>query len=137
MSTSFTVAGRNNGFTKPDIRAATLASVRAYRESMAEFAKMGTMDLWYARLTSRISWPRSETFARRVELLLRGLEDGRAGPAEDDVRALLEEPPRGGPADAAATAGDEDDLACELVGHGLALLMGEVALRARAVDADA
>ena len=27
----------------------TLASVRAYRESMAEFAQMGTMDIWYAR----------------------------------------------------------------------------------------
>ena len=53
LSASFTIAGRNNGFTKPDIHAATLASVRAYRESMAEFAKMDTMDLWYARLTEQ------------------------------------------------------------------------------------
>ena len=28
-----------------------LASVRAYREAMAEFAEMGTMDLWYAHLS--------------------------------------------------------------------------------------
>src|SRR6266496_1071132 len=33
-----------------DTRAATLASVTAYREAMAGFAQMGTMDLWYAHL---------------------------------------------------------------------------------------
>ena len=31
-------------------RAATLASVTAYRETMAKFAEMRTMDIWYARL---------------------------------------------------------------------------------------
>ena len=51
MSASFTIAGRNNGFTKADTRALTLASARAYRESMAKFAKMGTMDVWYAHLS--------------------------------------------------------------------------------------
>ena len=50
MCTSFTVAGRNNGFTKTDTRAATLASVSSYREAMASFAQMPTMDIWYARL---------------------------------------------------------------------------------------
>jgi uncharacterized protein (DUF2252 family) len=50
MAASFTVAGRNNGFAKADIQAATLASVRAYREAMAGFAPMGTMDIWYAHL---------------------------------------------------------------------------------------
>src|SRR6266496_4362210 len=35
---------------KADTRAATLASVTAYREAMAGFAQMGTMDLWYAHL---------------------------------------------------------------------------------------
>jgi uncharacterized protein (DUF2252 family) len=50
MAASFTIAGRNNGFSKADTRAATLASVTAYREAMAEFAQMRTMDIWYARL---------------------------------------------------------------------------------------
>ena len=50
MAASFTIAGRNNGFAKADTRAATLASVRAYREAMAGFAQMGTMDIWYAHL---------------------------------------------------------------------------------------
>ena len=40
MAASFTIAGRNNGFAAADARAATLASVRAYREAMASFAQM-------------------------------------------------------------------------------------------------
>jgi uncharacterized protein (DUF2252 family) len=50
MSASFTIAARNNAFSKADARAATLESVRAYREAMASFARMGTMDIWYAHL---------------------------------------------------------------------------------------
>jgi uncharacterized protein (DUF2252 family) len=50
MAASFTIAGYNNGFAKADIRAATLASVRTYREAMANFAQMGMMDIWYAHL---------------------------------------------------------------------------------------
>jgi len=50
MAASFTVAGRNNGFSKADTRASTVASVAAYREAMATFAAMRTMDVWYARL---------------------------------------------------------------------------------------
>jgi hypothetical protein len=50
MAASFEIAGRNNGFAKADTRAATLTSVRAYREAMAGFAQLGTMDIWYAHL---------------------------------------------------------------------------------------
>jgi uncharacterized protein (DUF2252 family) len=50
MAASFTIAGRNNGFSEADSRAATLASVTAYREAMASFAQMPTMDVWYAHL---------------------------------------------------------------------------------------
>jgi uncharacterized protein (DUF2252 family) len=50
LAASFTIAARNNGFGKADTKAATLASVAAYREAMAGFAAMGTMDIWYAHL---------------------------------------------------------------------------------------
>ena len=50
LAASFTIAGRNNGFGKADTRAATQASVAAYREAMAGFAAMGTLDIWYAHL---------------------------------------------------------------------------------------
>jgi uncharacterized protein (DUF2252 family) len=51
MAASFTIAARNNGFSKADTRASTLASAAAYRQAMAEFAQMRTMDIWYAHLT--------------------------------------------------------------------------------------
>ena len=51
MAASFTIAARNNGFTKADARAATLASVKAYRETMADSAAMRTLDVWYAHLS--------------------------------------------------------------------------------------
>jgi uncharacterized protein (DUF2252 family) len=50
MAASFTIAARNNGFSKADTRAATMASVAAYREAMAGFAQMGTMEVWYTHL---------------------------------------------------------------------------------------
>ncbi|MCC9173846.1 DUF2252 domain-containing protein [Arthrobacter sp. zg-Y179] len=53
MSASFTIAARNNSFTNEEARSATLAAVRAYREAMREFAQMGTLDIWYARLTEQ------------------------------------------------------------------------------------
>jgi uncharacterized protein (DUF2252 family) len=51
MAASFTIAARNNGFSTADARAATSAAVRAYREAMAGFAQMRTMDIWYAHLS--------------------------------------------------------------------------------------
>ena len=50
MAASFTIAARNNGFSQVNAQAATLASVRAYRDAMATFAQMPTMDIWYAHL---------------------------------------------------------------------------------------
>ena len=50
MAASFTIAARNNGFSKADAREATTASVAAYREAMADFAQMGTLEVWYAHL---------------------------------------------------------------------------------------
>src|SRR3954452_14133517 len=51
MAASITIAARNNGFATGETRAATLASVAAYREAMADFAQMSTMAIWYARLS--------------------------------------------------------------------------------------
>ena len=49
LTTSFTIAARNNGFTESEARESTLAAVRAYREAMAAFSEMRTLDVWYAR----------------------------------------------------------------------------------------
>ena len=53
MAASFTIAARNNGFTKADAKSVTLASVCAYREAMDGFAHMPTMDIWYAHLSDQ------------------------------------------------------------------------------------
>ena len=53
MAASFTIAALNNGFNAVASAEATAASVRAYREAMAEFSEMGTMDIWYAHLTEQ------------------------------------------------------------------------------------
>jgi uncharacterized protein (DUF2252 family) len=65
MAASFTIAARNNGFSKADTRAATLAGVTAYREAMASFAQMGTMGVWYAHMDE--------------DELMKGVHDALAG----------------------------------------------------------
>ena len=47
---SFAVAGRDRGFDERRRRAINLAVGRSYREAMAAFASMRTMDLWYSRI---------------------------------------------------------------------------------------
>ena len=63
LAASFTIAARNNGFGKADARDATLAAVRGYRETMAEFAEMSTMDVWYAHLSEATLMEAIERFA--------------------------------------------------------------------------
>lgn len=48
LAVSFVLASRNNGFHKGVVRDAVLSCVRSYRQSMAEFSEMRTLDVWYA-----------------------------------------------------------------------------------------
>jgi len=50
MATSFEIAGRDNGLSAAGSRDLALASVTAYTQAMAGFARMGTMEVWYASL---------------------------------------------------------------------------------------
>lgn len=47
---SMVVAGRDNGLSADDRRAAARATAAMYRTSMTEFAGMPMMDVWYSRL---------------------------------------------------------------------------------------
>jgi uncharacterized protein (DUF2252 family) len=51
LAASLLVAGRGNGCTAAECRTAVLAGVRSYRQHMAEFAGMATLDVWYTRVT--------------------------------------------------------------------------------------
>ena len=64
---SFTIAARHNGFAQADVRAVTMASVAAYREAMAGFAGMRTLDIWYARLAEDELLTGIRQAARQVE----------------------------------------------------------------------
>jgi uncharacterized protein (DUF2252 family) len=50
LAASFIVAGRNNGLSDADSRAATREMVRTYRTQMAAFAQMRVLEVWYAKL---------------------------------------------------------------------------------------
>ncbi len=67
MSASFTIAARNNGFSKAETRDATLASLYAYRTAMAEFAEMSTMEVWYAHLSEQTLMAAIASFAGSIK----------------------------------------------------------------------
>ena len=50
LAASIVLAGRSNGFSDDVARDATLACVRSYREHMAEYSEMLTLDVWYASI---------------------------------------------------------------------------------------
>ena len=87
LAASFTIRLSNNGFTKADTKAATLASVTAYREAMAGFATMGTMAIWYAHLAedslAQGVWTAAEASKTKKERkAAKRAENGREDPPE-------------------------------------------------------
>jgi uncharacterized protein (DUF2252 family) len=50
LATSVEIAGRDLEFKPAARQSAVLATVRAYREAMRQFASMRNLDVWYARL---------------------------------------------------------------------------------------
>jgi uncharacterized protein (DUF2252 family) len=51
LAASVVIAGRANGFSAAQNRAATMATVRGYRQWMARYAGMRLLDVWYAQIT--------------------------------------------------------------------------------------
>ena len=52
LAASFVVACRDNGLSESAAKDAAMTCVRGYRESMAEFGQLKTLDLWYRTLTA-------------------------------------------------------------------------------------
>jgi uncharacterized protein (DUF2252 family) len=52
LAASFVVACRDNGLSDTVAKDVTLTCVRTYRESMAEFSQMKTLELWYRALSA-------------------------------------------------------------------------------------
>jgi uncharacterized protein (DUF2252 family) len=52
LAASFVVGCRDNGLSEAVARNVTMTCVRAYRESMAEFSQLKTLELWYRALSA-------------------------------------------------------------------------------------
>jgi uncharacterized protein (DUF2252 family) len=87
LAASFAVAGRDREFDDDERRAATLATVRTYRETMREFASMRDIDVWYARFDIEHFLSRwgSELGKKQTKGLEREMAKARS---KDSLRAL-------------------------------------------------
>ncbi|MGZ8632199.1 MAG: DUF2252 domain-containing protein, partial [Actinomycetota bacterium] len=90
LAASFTIAAQNNGFTKDDSRAATEASIGAYRTAMREFAQMRTLEVWYSRLDADAMLAKASTEASKGEqkALARGEKVLQKARTKDSLQAL-------------------------------------------------
>src|SRR4051812_31087679 len=52
LAASLVVACRDNGLVEPVATETVLTATRSYRESMAQFSQMETMELWYTSLVA-------------------------------------------------------------------------------------
>ncbi len=79
LAASFVIAGRNNGFTAEQSAGAALTAARRYRTAMAEFAKMGTMELWYAHLSE-------DTITTALARLAQEAQEAQPAPAKGKTK---------------------------------------------------
>ena len=84
---SVAIAGRERGFDEGERRETTLATVRAYRTAVREFAAMRNIDVWYSRLDVEpaLTALRSQLDKSRYKRLERNLAKAKA---KDSIRAL-------------------------------------------------
>ena len=66
LAASVIVAGRGNGFTAAQNRAATMSAVGSYRNWMARYAAMRLLDVHYMRITSEDIRAKAEAALRKV-----------------------------------------------------------------------
>ncbi len=79
LAASVEIAGRELGFPAAEREIAVLATVRAYREALLEFAEMRDLEVWYARLP-----------AKQLEAKLSAAADAKTGKeARRNIRKAL------------------------------------------------
>jgi uncharacterized protein (DUF2252 family) len=89
LTASFVLACRNNRFSEAVARDSTLTCVRAYREAMAQFSDMRTLDVWYTTLDFERIIPRieDEEARKRAQKILAKARERRV--AEHDFPQLV------------------------------------------------
>lgn len=105
LATSFVLAARDNGFPEDVIGNAALASARQYRLSMAEYAAMKEIDIWYDRVDASTmeSWAQRTTGKTGEKAVRRTVAKAQARTAwtavakltkvVDGQRIFVDEPP--------------------------------------------
>jgi uncharacterized protein (DUF2252 family) len=103
LATSFAVASQNNGFGKSVSQRCVEALVKVYRDKMAEYSEMNTLDVWYERvdwehLIERIKKPvRKQTeIANLAKLKEKRTHSGAVNKLTEVVdgkRRIKDEPP--------------------------------------------
>jgi uncharacterized protein (DUF2252 family) len=84
---SIAIAGRDNGHSETQRRAAARATARGYREAMRQFAGMSNLDVWYAHLeVDRVTEAlRRSRDAKRFKGVSRDIDKART---RDSMRSL-------------------------------------------------
>jgi uncharacterized protein (DUF2252 family) len=87
LAASFEIAGRNRDFSEAERRAAVLAVVRTYRESMQSFAEMQNLEVWYARLnaTQLQRWLRRQNDTKTAKSVASGVAKAQT---KDSMKAF-------------------------------------------------
>jgi uncharacterized protein (DUF2252 family) len=90
LAASFVVACRDNGLSNACAKDVVTTCVRTYRESMAEFSRMKTLELWYHALGADelVADIKSPEFRRRA---LKRLQKERARSVAEDIFPKLVE----------------------------------------------
>jgi uncharacterized protein (DUF2252 family) len=87
LAASVAIAGRDIGLPERRRRDAVRATVRAYREAIRDFAGMGNLEVWYARLDADLILAKleRERHAKRAKAVRKGVERAQG---KDSLRAL-------------------------------------------------
>jgi uncharacterized protein (DUF2252 family) len=87
LAASVAIGARDRGFNAAESETAVLASVSTYRTAMAQFAAMGDLDVWYARLDVDQAVAQWQQEAKKTDRrrLQKNLEKARN---KDSLRAL-------------------------------------------------
>jgi uncharacterized protein (DUF2252 family) len=87
LAASVAIGARDRGFSAVEGEAAVLSAVRTYRTAMAEFAAMGDLDVWYARLDVDAAVAQWQQDAKKADRrrLEKNLDKARN---KDSLRAL-------------------------------------------------
>jgi uncharacterized protein (DUF2252 family) len=99
LAASLDIAGRSQGWSDKERRSIVLAGARAYREAMRDFATMGNLQVWYARLDADVMQAelRSTVTAKqrqRLEALLAKARSRDSMQAFDKLTTVVDGEPR-------------------------------------------